>query len=119
MIHINPQWPEALFKYNPQMDSRGMLAQCKVLTADDFFDKKIVHYFDECGDLVVETFEKNTKKIYAYIHNLVKSGVCGSDGNTYTVNDMSVDDAWRVLRAAALYHNKEAATRAMAVINNH
>lgn len=119
MIHINPQWPKALFEHNPKMGSRGMLAQCKVLTVDDFLSKKIVHYFDGCGDLVVETFEKNTEKINAYIHNLVKCGVCGSDGNIYTVKNMSVDDAWQVLRVAALYHNRESAARAMAIINNN
>ena len=80
MIRINPQWSKLAASCTTP--ARELLKHCKLLL-DMPFEKphKIHYYWNETGDLCIETWESDTHRIHDYIRdNIITRGLCGEDG---------------------------------------
>lgn len=103
MIKVNPQWTaEWVQARTDRDDSRAFLARCRGLTQPMWeTPHRFYHYWDENGDLCVETWENDHAKIHGYIKSLVDCGVCDENGRRTGEKPI---DSWHGQMNYALCH---------------
>ena len=123
-MHINPQITKAYRLIGGNTEE--LRKRCRKLkSVDDTIKRRTTHYFNELGELVIETWlaAKDMPFINAYIDNLKERGECNRDGTRpdfvpdfhevikyaqWAHHEMEYAEAARALRIAAEIVENEA-----------